>query len=407
MKKFHINNNDEIKPCKAKISCRFGTEKEHYATIKEAEESLAKKFNNQKTSTLTKYSPDTISSKTSSIYSHASIIFDHMHNGSDVGNELEIYYYNSPAGQLELNRRIGFEEKFNKEYVEIKNIISNENNIVPIIELDQEYINLQISKGYNNLSYNFGENDHLLLSQEDLDAKKEKIVETRHALVHESEKWYKNLSTEQQEALSELTSSGFQKIQYAHGIKTERPANFIFNTDVDIDHYYEEYEHPEKELKKEFDKIAQKYNKDIQKSFKNVPQLEKPIMTYRGTNIDEIKEIIPNLNNDANDLLTDNEIIDKLINKEFNNEEINKESRLAKFPTSSTVSPNVAQRFGTGVFLEIKRTTSSSPVINSAWGSYEQEFLTNPNSIYKIVEAQEINRKGKRSVILRLEEIPQ
>lgn len=47
MRKFHVNKNGEIKPCRAdKTVCRFGAEN-HYSTQQEAEHALSQKHSNE------------------------------------------------------------------------------------------------------------------------------------------------------------------------------------------------------------------------------------------------------------------------------------------------------------------------------------------------------------------------
>lgn len=400
MGKFHINDKDEVKPCKATVKkCKFG-DKKHFSTAHEAEKELSKKFDNETIPTLSKIKSDTLSANISRKYSHLSIAFDHMHNSGNAGNDLEQYYYNSPAGRLELERRIGKGKYIDETYVKIKEIIDDP-EFQPIdTKINEDKLQELIQKGYDGFSEKFGEKDNELdYEYRDIDPKTD---EMRHALVEESHKWYVNLSTEQQEAISELTSSGFEKLQYAHGIKTDSPANFIFDTDIDIDEFYETYDGNDfkEELNRRFSSIGEKYRKNVDEAFKHTPKLEKPIMTYRGTSLEEIKEIAG-----FDSETDDKQFTERILNGEFNNQNINEKSRLANLPISSTVSTNIAKRFGKGMYLEIKRHTSSSPVLNSAWGSYEQEFLTNPNSKYKIIEAVESKNKRDKGLIIRIEEI--
>jgi len=400
MGKFHINDKDEVKPCKATIKkCKFG-DKKHFSTIHEAEQELVENFNNKTIKTLSKIKPDTLSANISKNYSHLSIIFDHMHNSGHTGNELEQYYYNSPAGRLELERRTGKGNNIDKTYIKIKEIIDDP-EFQPIdTKINENKLNESIQTGYESFSEKFGEKDKELdYEYSDIDPK---TNEMRHALVEESHKWYLNLSTEQQEAISELTSSGFEKLQYAHGIKTNSPANFIFDTDIDIDEFYETYDGNDfkEELNRRFSSIGDEYKKNIDEAFKHTPKLEKPIITYRGTSLEEIKEIAG-----FDSETDDKQFTEKMLNGELDNQNISEKSRLANLPISSTVSTNIAKRFGKGIYLEIKRHTSSSPVLNSAWGSYEQEFLTNPNSKYKIIEAVESQNKRDKGLIVRIEEI--
>lgn len=101
------------------------------------------------------------------------------------------------------------------------------------------------------------------------------------------------------------------------------------------------------------------------------------------------------------------ELIQKLVSGDFNGKDVSSESRLRKIPVSSSVRPERAMSFGYSTYLEIKRKTSTSNVLNSSWGTSEYEMVTNPLSRYKVVEAVETydDITKMRGVILRLEEI--
>lgn len=142
MKKYHINDAGEIKPCSAEIqSCRFV---EHASTQAEAEQILAEKYHHY-TKPVKKFNPDKESAENSRIYAHVSIAYDHLHNGNDVGNNLEMFYYNSPAGRLELQRRIN-QSEYNKEYVAIQEKLHDENYKIPTITINDDAVMLEIEE---------------------------------------------------------------------------------------------------------------------------------------------------------------------------------------------------------------------------------------------------------------------
>lgn len=432
MAKFHINNDDEVKKCSAQPgNCLFG-DTEHYDSVKEAEKGLEERLSKDNSCGTLKKSlkkngtipaPDIISADISKNYAHISIIEDHLHNASETGNELELYYYNSPAGRQDLQSRIGIDETdpYAKSYLEIRdkidapdfNSIELENHIRSFdteiekkVEEGAILVNDDFGQGYEILSAETAERD----SQED---------EVRHYLVDQSYKWYSNLSTDEQTAVGSLTSNSFLRLQYSLGYESKRyHPNHIFKDYVDIEgirnNAYENGKDVQEALREAYTKNADELKNNVMKSFEKAPLLPEPVMTYRGTSINEVRELLGIYDGEEYDEYEDkyieptNNLVNGLLSGKYNGQSVNPESRLRNIPVSTTVSPNRAKSFGQGeVFVEIKRKTSTSPVLNGAWGSAEQEMLSNPLSDYRIVGAVETNHGfgNRKGVILQLEEI--
>lgn len=430
MANFHINNDDEIKRCSAKEgNCRFG-DVEHFASSKDAETFLEQKFENTYGSLSTvsakkkgRKEPDLVSADISKNYSHISILENHLHNAGDTGNDLELYYYNSPAGRQDLQYRIGMDEtdRYAKDYLEIRDKIDDpdfdssavelhmknaEESIASKIQDGAALVNNDFGQGYEILSAKTAEND----SHDD---------EIRHYLVDQSYKWYSQLSTDEQTAVGSLTSNSFLRLQYSLGYENKKyPPNHVFKDYVDIDgienNAYDNGADPKEALNKEFKKNADELKNNVMNSFKKAPLLSEPVMTYRGTSINEVRELLGVYDGEEYDRYKDdhieptNNLVNDLLSGKYNGQSIDPKSRLRNIPVSTTVSPNRAKSFGQGeVYLEIKRRTSTSPVLNGAWGSTEQEILSNPLNNYRIVGAMETDHEfGKRKgVILQLEEI--
>lgn len=435
MSKFHINDNDEVKRCSAKSgNCRFG-DVEHYKTIKDAERGLEerlaqnnvcgslKKATNRLKKTDRTVLPDTWSADISKNYAHISILENHLHNASGTGNVLELYYYNSPSGRQDLQSRIGMDEtdSYAEDYIEIRNKIDdpnfNSSEVEEYLKNVEKTLPAKIQDGAVLVNNEFGQADEILKS--DRYNRDYESQEVRHYLVDQSYKWYSNLSTDEQTAVGSLTSNSFLRLQYSLGYESERyPAKSIFKDYVNIKEIRENAltnkKDPEEALKKEFKKNADNLKNNVMKSFDKAPILDEPVVTYRGTTINEVRELLGIYDGEEYDTYKKehaeptNTIVNDLINGKYNGANIDSESRLKKIPVSTSVSPNEARSFGRGdVFLEIKRKTSTSPVLNGAWGSAEQEMLSNPLSNYKIVGAVETeNPYGEcKGVILQLEEI--
>jgi len=434
MAKFHINDSDEVKRCSAQDgNCRFG-DVEHYKTVKDAEKGLEERLSkNNVCGTLKKSAKtqtskaieniDTISANISKNYAHISILLDHLHNASDTGNVLELYYYNSPAGRQDLQSRIGMDEtdSYAQRYIEIKEKIDhpdfNSSEVEKYLKNAEENVSSKIKDGAILVNNDFGQADDILNSEDyyhDNDAQ-----EVRHYLVDQSYKWYSNLSTDEQTAIGSLTSNSFLRLQYSLGYENERyPAKSIFKDYVNIeevqDNALKNGRDPKEALKEAFKKNADDLKNNVMKSFDKAPLLEEPVVTYRGTTINEVRELLGIYDGeeyntyDKDHAEPTNNIVNDLVNGKYDGNTVNSESRLKKIPVSTSISPNRARSFGNGdVFLEIKRKTSTSPVVNGAWGSAEQEMLSNPLSNYRIVGATETdNPYGEcKGVILQLEEI--
>lgn len=426
---YHINDQDEVKPCSARIKCKFG-DVEHYASEKDAERGLEQRLGNpcgamkKSKQKAVKKAPDTVSASISREYGHISVLTNHLHNSSDTGSLLEQYYYNSPAGRLELKRRIGINKKYNDDYVRIQEQIDAEDfkidGVDTLMAEKKEHIENMVVQGREKVGKDFGDNHDKLLDTCFNRESPDEMAPVQHFLVEESSKWYSTLSTEEQEAIGHLTSNGFKKLQYHIGEidKSKNPKSH-FGDVIDMDKILFSAtgnDDPYETMREESAKYAEKYHALVMSAMSKSVKLDEPVMTYRGTTMNEVLELLGQEKTDLDSYQDDgieanNRLIKSLVeNNQFVGKEVHADSRLRKIPVSTTVSPEQAKRFGEEVYLEIKRTTSSSPVNNGAWGSKEQEMLSNPLSNYKIVGAKRIEDSdivpGRYGLVLQLEEIP-
>lgn len=223
---YHINDQDEVKPCSARIKCKFG-DVEHYASEKDAERGLEQRLGNpcgtmkKSKHKAVKQAPDTVSASISREYGHISVLTNHLHNSSDTGSLLEQYYYNSPSGRLELKRRIGINKKYNDDYVRIQEQIDAEdfkiNGVDTLMAEKKEHIENMVIQGREKVGKDFGDNHDKLLRRRFTREEADEMAPVQHFLVEESSKWYSKLSAEEQEAVGHLTSDGFRKLQYHIG----------------------------------------------------------------------------------------------------------------------------------------------------------------------------------------------
>ena len=413
---YHIKPDGKPGKCRATINenCPY-IQSPHFPSLEKTKSYIVKKLENDY-SIVTSVSKNSInegdvfSANISKDYAHLCVEHDHMHNSRNLGNELELLYYSSPQGQLELKRRID-ENTRPEKYLIIKEKLEDEN----YKHLDYAFDNLEDAIEKGNQEYNVEwshPGDKTILekpSYDDSGTRMAEKKELKHSLINHSYTWLKNLNTKEQEAISALTSSGFIFLQIAHNDKGENDEesndsydSFFFDSYVPKDPYYDkygnDYDKAIEEITKDRRKFAHNLKKEVMNTFNKAPTLEKPIITYRGTNLDEIRDTI---GKDSN--LTYKEFMNKLENGDYNGNKISSESRMKNMPVSSSIDPGISKRFGEKVFIEIKRKTITSPVNVSAWGSAETEVLTNPLADYKIHGGY--HDKEKQRIVLQIEEI--
>lgn len=321
---------------------------------------------------------DSYSAQISATYAHRSILDHHMHNGSDVGNHLECYYYSSPQGRLELDRRMTGRRKPSPEYEKIKKFINNHDVIndypITFTPEESEKIRHDVNTGKKMMESDFSK------PTTPYDTDRRDTREILHALSHYSQEWMSLLTTKQQESISHLTSNGFIFLQGSlypddHEIFSHPAFQSIIN--------YEDYDHyPPVKASKEKMKKKREYSQDLTdlvlSSFDNAPILDTPIMSYRGTDMDEIRDLVGDTTS------SHEEFREKVLSGNFKDSDVSENSRIMNIPISSSAHSDTGSGFGAGVVLEIKRQTITSPVNVSAWGPAEAEILTNPLSSYTI-----------------------
>lgn len=338
---------------------------------------------------------DTYSAQIAANYAHKCILEQHMHNGADVGNHLELYYYSSPQGRLELQRRMSG-SSIRKEYQRIYDVINN-NDIVndrPITfsEEEKERIEHSIIQGKEMMSSGFS----VPHEPHSMDRRRDNHI--HHALVNYSHQWMDNLTTKQQESISHLTSDGFIFLQGSlypdHHDFFRHPS---YSSIIDYDTISPD------NISNDIMKKKREYSREITEtvldSFDNAPILDNPVMSYRGTTIEELQDLI------GDNEISHQELYDRAVTGEFHNSEVSDDSRIMNIPVSSSAHSDTASSFGGGVLLEIQRHTITSPVNVSAWGPAETEILTNPLSSYTIKDIYlKPSQENRELMVVQLEE---
>lgn len=346
---------------------------------------------------------DIESANISRVYTHHSILVDHLHNSSEVGNNEELVYYSSPQGRLELERRIN--SAYSAPYEAILEKIDNpETKLAPIL-IDEETVQQKIVLGIQELPTKY---EHHIA---DLDKTRTRETENNlsHYLVEKSHAWLSSITTEEQEAISWMTSNG--TVFALHGAGYENKDHpILWGKQVDEDAIYNKYPNwvdAEKEIDKQRKNYSKNFLNTLNNAVKKAPVFPTPVVTARGTSFDEIRDLLGA--NDSQEPAT--KIMDKLEAGVYTGKNVSKNSRLKKLPLSTSINTHIAKRFGDSttkedgevrdIMLLIKAKTAATPVNVSAWGSHEMEVFTNPHSNYKIVGG---HRSGDNWFVVELVE---
>lgn len=346
--------------------------------------------------------PDQYSASVSRGYAHFSVIEDYLHNGAEVGSAQELIYYASPQGQLELKRRLS--QQYNSPYLKIQediDALKESGEPFPEFDLDEEHILNQLESA---------EQDFDAVTGNPLQAMETKTMYTpamQHYLVEKSYEWLKQLPTDQQEAISWLTSNGFRVLQYAdslehrnsHPARASAEAMFALR-DLPVDEnqihnkYPYDFDKAETEVAKARNKEARKFHRKVKEAFKHAPKLDKPITVGRGTSVEELMSLVPDA---AGKTVT--QVMDELETGAHSGSPVSDSADWRRIPKSASAWLFRAAGFmcypedrsveHREVMVLVKAKTIPSPVNVSAWSSTEGEVFTNPNSEYVI-------RSGKR-----------
>lgn len=330
---------------------------------------------------------DKKSARISADYANRSILDNHMHNSIGVGNHLELYYYSSDQGRLELQRRIDNSPTMT-EYQDILDIINHpdfsRDGLIEFSDEETQRIHEAIDNGTTMMEE--GYSDPTTAYGRDRKERRDIL----HALADYSREWLSTLTTAQQEAISHITSSGFILLQGSiHDDDHEIFSHPAFTSLIPLDvHDHEEIV----QIKRDH---ANAMNELVIKAFENAPVADNPVISYRGTCVNEVKELV-GVDNDVNV----KEFVNDLVTGRWDHTPVSEHARIHHLPVSSSAHVDTALGFGYNVILEIKRSTITSPVNVSAWGPAEAELLTNPTSTYTINSAYMKKDSNDRDIIV-------
>ena len=376
--RFHLTD-DGPRECRAfKRPCPLGGE--HFNSLRDAENAFGERHNEVKI-TKNRNRAGEESAVNNRAYAHWSIINDHLHNAGGTGNPAEVQYYSSPQGRLELERRL--RNRYNQDYLNIlEKIKANEKFDY---SLNESYIEQQVIEGEKHIPRSFND------AQKGIDTKMADNEALQHYLVEKSSEWLSNLTPEEQESVSWLTSNGFRMAQYGAGCgEVDRT---LFENIVDENAIYAkhptDYKKAEKEIIDEQTKYARAYLNRVNKAVTKAPKLGEPVVISRGTTVHEVLDLLGSTESDTKKLFED------LSKGKFNETIINRDARIRKMPLSASANPNISNRFsertygkdftdGSEVVILVKTRSFASPVNVSAWSSGEYEVFTNPDSDYVI-----------------------
>ena len=347
-------------------------------------------------------------------YGHFSILEDHLHNSSETGSPQELIYYASPQGQLELKRRLA--GQYNSPYLKIQEDIEalrQSGEPFPMFDLNEEYIQQQLEEA---------ETDFDAVTADPLKALEDKGLYTQamqHYLVERSYEWLQQLPTDQQEAVSWLTSNGFRVLQYAerlnkasHGTQYDDRYGIRMALEGHVDEtkilnrYPFDHDKAEAAITRAHNRYARNYSRKVKAAFKKAPRLEKPITVGRGTSVEELMSMVSGSKGK-----TPTQVMDELENGNHDGVQVSETADIRSIPKSASVNlwralgfsnyPKDREQERREVMVLIKARTCPSPVNVSAWSSAEGEVFTNPNSDYVIRSGK---RVGDHLFVVELEE---
>lgn len=400
MTKFHINDKGEAKKCKAQPgNCPVTKESggKHYDTPEEAQQAYESTQSKNLFKSLKNNNDGIQSAEQSYTYAQWSLLNDHLHDSIGRGNNAEMFYYSSPAGRLELDRRIKMNSN-NDSYKEIlKKIENKEFESIYISQDDKEFLELLSQDGEKLLSEQLESNE--------LNVKKFKRVDERVGsfLINHSQEWLKSLTVDEQEVVSHSTSNGFYLVNESMK-KEDEIKDSYFNVDNTgmSEQEYSEY--------------AQSFTNKLRSAVIKAPKLEEPIKTYRGIKLQEFNQMFEHTDSKSN-----KELASKLLNGDLTGQKLPKvdkfgnTTKLSHAPVSATANPQRSINYSESNYedrdnsfapvLEIEAKTMASPVAVSAWGSGEAEVYTNHTSDYEIIGARMDSSKSKKIFVVQLREI--
>lgn len=312
-------------------------------------------------------------------YHHWAVMSNHMHNGTSPGNEAEFYYYSSPRGRMELERRIKQAENYrvkDDRLIKVRSRIIAGEAPEPLDAPSNEELTKLIQQGASTYITNKESADAELMS------KGRSFVEasTRHSLINASHEWLSQCTVEEQEAVSQFTSSGC--FQIAAYLGESKPDNIPASDFEPASDTAEQYQF-------------------LLSALRKAPRIKEPILSYRGTSVSEVNDLLG-----ANFSIDDDTNLEHLaetINMKHKNQPISTDSRWSRLPSSCSVSPRKARSFANKVIIETSLRTFASPTVVGAWGAGEGEVFSNPESDYEISSARVIQREspyGKESFLV-------
>ena len=334
-----------------------------------------------------------LSAEQSRLYAHWSVANDHLHNGSAIGSPQELFYYSSPQGRLELERRRLRYGRENNPYEVISRELESYDPQSFDAELDEESLGSLIAQGRAQL-----QDDSSFLEEKESWAQR-RNAERSHYLVEESHRWLSQLDPEEQEAISSLTSDGGVVLHHALG---RTPEDGYFPPGLVDEHaIYEAYPHDydgaEKAIAEARMELAQRSLRTVVRAFDRAPKLDEPKVIARGTNSRELHGIL-GLPEDPEGQRA---LFDSIEAGDWTGKPVAPDASLRKHPESATLSSSVARSFSKStwdkkntddrdILLAIRSRTIASPANVSAWGTGEVEVYTNPTSDYRILGGRRI-----------------
>lgn len=379
---YHVDNDGNVGECRVITgTCPYEHNVGHCHSVEQARQAYEHTMDNDLFPTLNStQQPDVASANTSLTYARFQIDNNFLHNSINIGSEPELFYYASAQGQLELQRRIDATHGQHRvEYQHIHDTVTNPHfqqpELTDRIHSDATY-NAHVQHGIDTLSE---------FVQHDIPRHTPDHTYAANALTRVSYDWMTTLTTQEQEAVSHLTSDGFRLSQYAQGYIDDTDVVIAGIIDRKTRQYREqgyEYEDANQLAHKEVSCQSAALLRTITDACAKSPSFHEPITIERGTSWEELADITG---------YTEHEFTGNVSHAGMIGSRVSPHARIRHIPEAASISRRVRRGFGGRVTVRIEQTSKTCPVNVSAWGSTEMEFVTNPASDYRITDIQSDN----------------
>lgn len=424
--KYHINNDNEVKPCRASVNpCEFahnGSREEMEKIAAEVESSdiekasapLSKKSRRASKSKEPMSQEELIRDALSVVEIRNSTWDDNKQAWEESDGFFNVTGEQDPAGIDAMARyhyaSKAFEYNGAEAFLSMHELLSTKSgaHMGGTFARSHSSVYAQLKHYYdNNIEFSIDNAEFDMPAYQSLSSELYTEDELRvspdkndpaviSSYLHDSAEWSKKLTPKEQNAAAYWTGCGSS---VAYQCMTRGRADFrgYQSTDEKDDDYFDA------------NSYVEQVNSALEKS-----TLKEPVVVYRGmregiVGQDVVKEFYANYDKPhCDDLPVSSQWIES-------NYPVGKEVEFTT-PQSASYSPNVAEGFADGVVLEIKASKAAPVGVLSSWGVNELEYVVPSSTKYKVLGHQknaqyEITlrdgkKENRRVTVVQLEQLP-